>query len=210
VLDDPWAVSGVATSSETAPEVARINKMRMFIANGTHQNIDFQYRLPEYKTYRMQTIPIGGQIRISGELNEKQIDIIAQFHASYGMVRSNELSTFSGYYIPYIYSIDEPISEETIVELIVHNREVNKVNGEKLRAEAAVAVNAMIEENAGEKLTSFEFEITEKPMKDRDPTIAEKIVITRDKEKGAPQGPPKSPISAITDFMRPKSKKSIF
>jgi len=182
----------------------------MFIANGTHQNIDFQYRLPEYKTYRMQTIPIGGQIRISGELNEKQIDIIAQFHAPYGMIRSNELSAFSGYFIPYIYSIDTPISEETIVELIVHNREVNKANGERLRAEAAVAVNAMIEENAGEKLTSFEFEITEKPMKDRDPTIAEKIVITRDKEKGAPQAPSKSPISAITDFMRPKPKKSVF
>jgi hypothetical protein len=185
----------------------------MFIANGLHQAVDFQYRLPEYKTYRQQMIPMGGQIRISGELNEKQIDIIAQFHAKYGMIRSNELDQFKGFLIPYIYSIDTPVSAETIAELIVHNREVQKVKGEKLRAEAAVAVNAMIEDNAGEKLTSFEMEITEKPAKDQDPTIAERITITRSKERGAPQDPSgKSSLGTIADFIRPKSiiKKAVF
>jgi hypothetical protein len=186
---------------------------KMFVANGTHQSIDFQYRLPEYKTYRQQMIPIGGQIRISGELNEKQIDIIAQFHQKYGMIRSNELDQFRGFFVPYVYSIDTPVSAEIIAELVIHNREVQKVKGEKLRAEAAVAVNAMIEENAQEKLTSFEMEITEKPAKDRDPTIAEKITITRSKERGAPQDPTaKSPLGIITDFIRPKPiiKKAVF
>jgi hypothetical protein len=186
--------------------------MKLFIANGTHQSIDFQYRLPEYKTYRMQTIPIGGQIRISGELNEKQVDIIAQFHAKYGMIKSSEMADFRGYFIPYIYSVDIPITAETIAELVTQNREVNKALGEKLRAEAAVAVNAQIEDNAGENLTSFEFEITEKPSKDRDPTIAEKIVITREKERGAPQDPNRGSLGIVTDFLRPKSttKKTIF
>jgi hypothetical protein len=179
----------------------------MFIGNGTHQNIDFQYRLPEYKTYRMQNIPIGGQIKISGELNEKQIDIIIQFHAKYGMVKYSEISDFHGYYIPYVYSVDNPVSEEVLSQLIIQNREYNKILGEKLRAEAAVAVNAMIEENAGEKLTSFEMEITENKRKDRDPEIDEKITITRSRERGAPQDPSggKGIGGIITDFIRPKS-----
>jgi hypothetical protein len=185
----------------------------MYIANGTSQNIDFQYRLPEYKTYRMQAIPIGGQIRISGELNEKQIDIIVQFHMKYGMIKYTELADFRNYFIPYIYSTDNPISAEVMAELIIHNREVAKKQGERLRAEAAVAVNKMIEDNAGEQLTTFEMEITEKQSKDREPTIAEKITITRDAKKGAPQDPnPRGPLGVITDFIRPKPtiKKSVF
>ena len=180
----------------------------MFIANGTHQNIDFQYRLPEYKTSRRQLISIGGQIQISGELNEKQIGIIVQFHSVYGMCKYNEISMFKGFFIPYIYSVDIPISAEIITELVIQNREFNELKGRKQRAEAAIAVNAQIEENAGEKLTNFQMEIEEKPMKDRDVTISEKIVITRDKERGAPQDPTKGPLGIITDFMRPKQKKS--
>lgn len=181
--------------------------MKLYIANGTHQNIDFQYRLPEYKTYRQQNIPIGGQIRISGELNEKQIEIIIQFHIKYGMVKYSEIGDFKNYYVPYVYSIDNPIPAETIAELVVQNREFNKRLGERLRAEAAIAVNSLIEENAGDKLTAFEMEITEKQSKDRDPTIAEKITVTRDKERGAPQEGNKSTLSAITDFIRSKPKK---
>src|SRR5580693_8988284 len=98
--------------------------MQMFVANGTHQNIDFQYRLPDFKNYRRQMIPIGGQIKLSGELDQKQIDIIAQFHVKYGMVRVTELDQFKGYFIPYMYSIDKPIPAEKIVELVVSNREV--------------------------------------------------------------------------------------
>jgi hypothetical protein len=187
--------------------------MKMYIVNGLNAAIDFQYRLPEYKTYRMQNIPIGGQIRISGELNEKQISIIAQFHAKYGMIHVNEIDQFRNVLIPYMYSTDTPITQEKIVELIIHNREVNKRLGEKLRAEAAIAVNAQIEENAGEQLTSFEMEIVEKKMNDRDQEIEEKIVITRSKERGAPQDPnAKGPLGIIADFVRPKTqaKKSAF
>ena len=172
-----------------------------------HQNVDFQYRLPEYRTYRMQTIPIGGQIKISGDLNEKQIDIIIQFHLKYGIKKYSEIGEFKGFFIPYIYSIDNPISAETITELVIQNREYNKNQGERLRAEAAIAVNAMIEENAGEQLTAFEIEIIEKQTKDRDPEIAEKITITRSPDRGAPQEG-KSPLSNLADFMRTKPKRT--
>lgn len=152
-------------------------------------------------------IPIGGQIRISGELNEKQIDIIISFHLKYGMVKFSEINEYKGFFIPYVYSVDNPISAEVIAELIIQNREYNKKLGEKLRAEAAIAVNSMIEENAGDKLTAFEIEIKEKQTKDRDPEIDEKIVITRDKERGAPQEE-KSTLASLSDFIRSKPKKT--
>jgi hypothetical protein len=184
--------------------------MQMYVANGTHQNVDFQYRLPEFKNYRRQMIPIGGQIRISGDLSIEQIDIIAKFHMKYGMIRVTEIDQFKGYYIPYMFSVDKPIPAEKIIELVVNNREVNKKTGERLRAEAAIAVNAQIEENAGEKLTALEMEITEVQRKDRDQEIAEKITITRSKERGAPQEDGRSPLGVVTDLFRTGQKRSMF
>jgi hypothetical protein len=168
--------------------------------------------LPEYKTFRQQNIPVGGQIKISGELNEKQIDIIVSFHLKYGMLKYSELSDFKGFYIPYVYSVDNPVSAEIIAEGIIQNRQYNKVLGEKMRADAAVAVSAQIEENAqGEPLKEFEMEIKELPSKDRDPTIEETIRVTRDKERGAPQEPGKGAMGVIADFIRPKPKpKTVF
>jgi hypothetical protein len=167
--------------------------MKMFIANGTHQNIDFQYRLPQYKSYRTQLIPIGGQIKLSGELTTDDIDRIILHHAIYGMVAAKELSNYKGYHIPYVYSVDEPVSAELIAELIVQNREFNDHLGKVLRQDAAVAVNATIESNlppqSTERLTNLEMTIEELPSKDRDPVINEGIRITRDREKGAPQSP---------------------
>jgi hypothetical protein len=163
--------------------------------------------LPEYKTFRQQNIPVGEQIRISGELNEKQIDIIIEYHLKYGMLKYSELSSFKGFFIPYVYSVDNPVSAEIIAEGIIQNRQFNKALGERLRAEAAIAVNAQIEENSeGGQLKEFEMEIKEMPSKDRDPTVEETIRVTRDKERGAPQEPGKGAMGVIADFIRPRPK----
>jgi hypothetical protein len=181
--------------------------MRMYIANGTHQNIDFQYRLPETKSYRQQNIPIGGQIRISGELSAKDIDAIVEHHVIYGMVHAKEISNFKGFLIPYVYSIDEPVTVEIMTELIVQNREFNRLLGIKQRQEAAVTVNQQIEdqfpENMKNNLKNLEMTVEELPSKDRDPTINEGVRVTRDKEKGAPQDPDKNPF----DFQQALNKK---
>jgi hypothetical protein len=172
----------------------------------THQVIDFQYRLPEYKNFRQQNIPIGGQIQISGELNEKQIGIIVEYHLKYGMLKGSDISNFKGFYIPYVFSVDNPVSADIIAEGIIQNRQFNKALGVKLRAEAAVAVSAQIEENSMDRLDNLEFEVEEMPSKDRDPTISEKIRVTRDPERGAPIEPTKGPLGVITDFIRPRPK----
>jgi hypothetical protein len=163
--------------------------MHMFIANGMHQNVDFQYRLPETKTYRTQLIPIGQQIRISGDLSQKDIERVIESHLPYGMVAAREISKFKGFFIPYVYSVGEPVTSEQITELILQNREYNENLGRKLRKEAAVAVSASIEEGTTDTLRNFEMTIEELPSKDRDPTFSDAIRVTRDKERGAPQGP---------------------
>jgi hypothetical protein len=186
--------------------------MRMFIANGTHQNVDFQYRLPQYKNFRQQTIPAGGQIVISGELSEKDIDIIVHHQSMYGMVSNKEFPSYKGFFIPYIYSVGEPITEDQIAQLIVQNREYNVKLGIKQRQEAAVTVSKVIEDNINtipgisgtrDRLTNLEMEIDEVSTKDHDASFSEKIRVTRDRDRGAPQEPDRNPL----DFMANKVRK---
>lgn len=164
--------------------------MKMFIANGTHQNIDFQYRLPEHKSYRQQSIPIGGQIQISGDLSSKDIDAIAEHHAIYGMIPANQLSGAKDFLVPYVYSIGDPVSQEVITALIVQNREFSMVQGVKQRQEAAITVNQQVEDYMPGHLKNLEMTVEELPSKDRDPVINEGVRVTRDRDKGAPQEPP--------------------
>lgn len=162
--------------------------MKLYIANGTHQNIDFQYRVPGAKNYRQQTIPIGGQQQLSGDLDQTAIDSIVAGYHQYGICRSNELSTFKGFHVPFVYSVDKPVPFETIAELVVHNREVQTLLGKKIRTSAALAVNSIIEENiTGEPLKNFEITIEEKGSKDKDATVHEGVRVTRDRNRGAPQ-----------------------
>jgi hypothetical protein len=186
--------------------------MKMYLGNGTHQNIDFQYRLPQYKNFRQQTIPIGGQIHLSGDLTEKDIDIIIQYHSIYGMVSNKEFPNYKGFFIPYIYSIDEPITADQIIALVVQNREFNTELGIKQRKEAAVTVSKVIEDQINaipgyigtrDRLTNLEMEVDEVATKDRDATFSEKVRVTRDRERGAPQEPDKNPL----DFMASKVRK---
>jgi hypothetical protein len=177
--------------------------MHMFIANGTQQNIDFQYRLPNVKNYRAQLIPIGQQIKISGELSQEDINAIITGHSIYGMVASKEIANFRGFFIPYVYSINSPISSETMSELIVQNRIYHETLGKKLREEAAVAVSSTIENNTTDNLKSLEMSIEELPSKDRDATFSEGIRVTREKEKGAPQGPDKGQFDYSRKVIRP-------
>lgn len=163
--------------------------MKLYIANGSHSIIDFQYRVPEQKGIRQQTIPIGGQIRIAGELSKPDIDMIIEHHTIYGMVHFREISDYKDMFIPYIYSVDTYMSSDTISELIVQNREFNTELGKRQRRDAALTVAGMIEEEMKDELKNFEMSVVEEDSKVRDATFSEGIRVTRDKEKGAPQGP---------------------
>jgi hypothetical protein len=163
--------------------------MRMYVANGTHQNIDFQYRLPEVKNLRQQSIPIGGQIRISGDLSQKDIDSIINCHVIYGLVNTKEMRNRRGWFVPYVYSIDEPIAHDIIRELITQNRLITDERGRQQRENAAVTVHKQIQDGTTDRLMNLEMVIEEQATKNKDAEFYEKIQVTNLQEKGAPQDP---------------------
>jgi len=161
--------------------------MRMFIANGMHQNLDFQYRLPESKRPRQQIIPIGSQVMLSGELSQKDIDAIIEQHGIYGMIEASEISR-SNEHVAYVYSVGKPVSAEYIAQLVQHNRVIHTELGRRYRQEAAVATSSMIQDNTTDHLNSLEFTIRE-DTKNKDHEIDETVRVTSDEKRGASQNP---------------------
>lgn len=176
--------------------------MDLFIANGTHQTIDFQYRLPEVKNYRQQMIAEGGQIRISGNLSIKDVEAVIQCHVHYGMIDYRELSSHRDEYIMYIYSVDQPVPLIAIQELIVRNRLLLEEKGRQIREEAAVTAHKVIQDGTPDRLKSLEFQIEEQPSKSNfgNPEVSENIVVTRLPERGASQDPSKPVSRRMTAF----------
>jgi hypothetical protein len=174
--------------------------MNMYVANGTHQSIDFQYRLPEVRNYRQQNIPEGGQIRISGNLSQKDIDKIIECHEIYGLIDYRELPSRRGLHTMYIFNIGEPVPVSAIQELIIHNRAVNDETGRIAREEAAVALHKVIQDNTTDRLKSLEFNIEEKATNNRDGEVRENITVTKLPERGASQDRDKPTIRRTSAF----------
>lgn len=123
--------------------------MKMFVANMTKQNCNLYYRLPEVAAPRMQTIPIGGQIQISGELSQSDIDYVVQQKAKYGMVAANEIDR-SKPFVGLCYSVGSPVRPAAIEKGIHHNVEVLVRRGHETRRDTAITINNRIEDDLDE------------------------------------------------------------
>lgn len=169
--------------------------MKLYIGNATKQWHDFIYWVPGAKASRTQRIPIGGQIQISGELDQKAIDSIIQQHAPYGLIASSEVD-HAREYIGLIYAVDSMIRSTQIQRLMVHNAEVLVVQGRETRKQASVASNEALQQNLlesglPENLRAMEASVVEQDHDERSPEkpIAEGYRILRDN----PQGPEQQP-----------------
>lgn len=163
--------------------------MRMYIANGTKQVINFLYRLPEQNGVRSQNIPIGGQIALSDDLRREDIDYILSQHTRYGLLPVEEVKnpkTFVG----MCYSIDKPVKIDSIEMLMTSNNDRLVERGREIRKEAAVASSAGIENEIAEKapggfnLRNMEMEIIEENPERNQTTrpVAEGYRVSRDDE----------------------------
>lgn len=159
--------------------------MDMFIANCTLQVQDFQYRLPEKDKLFKQSIPIGQQIRVSGDLTTKDIESIVEQHSPYGMVRADEIDrtkTFVG----YCWS-EKRIDMARVQRAIEGNKLVLVERGKVIRQEAAIAVNNAVENEAGnDQLKSLEMTVQE-DTKDKDREVHETVRVDRSEPSGAPR-----------------------
>jgi hypothetical protein len=159
--------------------------MKMYVANCTIQAHDFLYRLPETNSHRMQRIGPGSQIRISGDLNQPEIDSIVKQHEKYGMLSVDEASRVKRRFVGLCYSVDAPVKIERMEIVLDMNNKVLVAEGERLRREAAVATATAIEkelEPVGGNLTALEMSVVEERRDGRDvtdPEIAEGVRVDR-------------------------------
>ena len=154
--------------------------MKLYVANTTHQVQDFQYRLPDNLKIYKQTIDIGKQVMVPGDLSSNDVDFVVAQHAMYGMVNVRELDRTRNFF-GLCYSIDKPVDVERVKYAVIHNKGVLVERGKEIRKEAAVAVNNSIEEQTG-SLNSLQMDIEEIETKGKDTEVSEKIKVSHTEE----------------------------
>jgi len=169
--------------------------MDLYICNGTRQHFTFMYRLPEVDQVRQQTIRVGGQIKLSGDLNRVQIDEVIKQHKKYGMIPVSEID--SGRTLaPLAYQEGRAITPDKIARLMRRNEGVKLEMGRKNREDAAIVMTAGLGNNLRESgvpgdLQEVEVEVTE--VRDGrsntdNPPIEERTIVQREGTDGKPKG----------------------
>ena len=89
--------------------------MHVFIANGTHQHMNFNYRLAEMGSFGSLEIKAGRQARFPMDLNDTQLAMLITQLERYGAVGVPDVKHIT---IPrtLIYSVDRKISSDKINE----------------------------------------------------------------------------------------------
>lgn len=169
----------------------------LYIGNVSKQIFQFAYRSPERPGVIVQTIPIGGQIRISPNgvqinLNQPEIDAILEQHRTYGIVSIDEVDRLRGPFDGICYSIGKPISVEKLRRAMVKKEEALGEFGKKMRQEAALAVNSQIEEQIGSPLRQLEMSFQEEEPKggyaDELSHLAEGVRVSREEAVSGKRG----------------------
>lgn len=159
---------------------------KLYVANCTRQRQSFIYRLPEHPSTREQTIEIGHQILVSGDLNTKQVEAIIDQYRPYGMIAASEKPPQG--FVGLVYSVDKPITSTPIHDLIVHNTEVMTDIGRRARQDAAVAFENMAQNNIRQygndkdRVNELEVDINEQPTSfgDRSEKLHEQTLVVRE------------------------------
>lgn len=89
--------------------------MHVYVANGTFQNIHFNYRLPEVGNIRTLEIRAGRQVKFPEDMNETQVLAIEKQLQRYG---GHPVSDVKSITVPraLVYSVDRTIKSEKINE----------------------------------------------------------------------------------------------
>lgn len=163
----------------------------LYIGNISKQVFQFAYRSPERPGVIVQTIPIGGQIRISPngvhvDLSTPEIEAILGQHVTYGLVEVDAVDSKQSPFSGLCYSIGKQISVEKLRRAMLKKEEALKDYGKKLRQEAALAVNSQIEEQIGAPLRNLEMSFQEEEPRsgyaDELDHLAEGVRVTRQSE----------------------------
>ena len=122
----------------------------MYIGNASRQIQDFHYRVPEKAQVIRQTIKIGEQIKISGDLSIQDIESIVRQHAKYGLISVDEIAS-KGRFASLCFQLDKPINPAKIEMLANRNMGVLMERGREQRKNAAIVMATTLGANGRER-----------------------------------------------------------
>lgn len=164
--------------------------MFMFVANCSRQKQIVNYRLPENPSPKSQEVPMGGQVRLGGDLTTPQFAAVVEQLSRYGMTDVDRLSDGNGMVIPLVYS-RTPIPASTMRTVMQHNADILTSMGKEIRKRAAIATAETINEHMDglQELKMSVEEESQGSFTDRDP-LTEGLRVVRNE---APTPEPKAP-----------------
>jgi hypothetical protein len=124
--------------------------MKIFVGNATRQYRTFAYRVPESGRPRTQDIPMGGQIQLTGDFSQNEVDAIVDQHRKYGLIEVKDIDrrkSFAG----LCYQIDKPIRVSELQTAMVIRTEVLVERGKETRKAVALASAANLEQQLSDQ-----------------------------------------------------------
>ena len=121
---------------------------RLYIANLSRQDHEFQYRIPADEGFARQAkivrINKGTQQQIHGEVPLPVIEAIIEQHRQYGLIEASEVVRTKDF-VGLCFSIDKPVNLDQMNYGVDHNSGVLYDRGVKNREEAALAADQAFE-----------------------------------------------------------------
>jgi len=122
--------------------------MDLYLGNATGQHWDFYYRLPEKKSALHEIIPMGEQIKISGDLTPDEVAAIVHQGEKYGLTSVDTIDQGSTMFRGLCYQVGKEISSSKIEKLFHANQNVLVLRGQEMRKVAAIVeTNRMVRDN---------------------------------------------------------------
>jgi len=169
--------------------------VKLYIGNASRQVHHFAYVVPELGP-RTQTVPIGGQVQLVGELNSQQIDAIVGQHRKYGLMEADKIDARTPF-VGICFSVDRPISQKHLQIAMDYNMRRLAARGTEIRKLAAITQHNILEEAVAKNdlanLANVEITIQEDNHDGRDARapVSDGIILDRSAPADAPTPRPR-------------------
>lgn len=122
---------------------------KLYIANCTKHNQELHYWASEVTRPMRQIVPMGQQVQVFRDAPREELEHIVTQLRRYGLVEAPEADRMKGF-VGMCFSFDTPVGEEKIYGVMEKNDVVLDQKSQEYRTEAAVALNAQVEQNLKE------------------------------------------------------------
>lgn len=157
----------------------------LYVGNTTRQIYDFQYRTSRGQPVRRQQIQPGSQLKIAGDLAQREVEYIISQHTKYGLVAESEIDQTRAFH-GTCYATGKPISAVRLMYLMETNLDVLVKRGEEIRKANAVGhsniINQVMRETEQPDLPVLELTVQQERRDPENsvPQMAEGLLVSAD------------------------------